>query len=261
MSDLSHRSAKVTPTASGVPASAKRIALFHSAINLGDTMVNFVNPAKQAMNLIRKIGDEVSQSGQPIAHFAISDEFTIQLMDELIENGIIKVQRRGWSSEQKLYFNVNLTLEGWDQFEQERRGKFKGNYGFIAMQFNDSKLDSFVLNTIKPAIKNEFGFDLVDMRDTARAGVIDNNMRVEIRDADFVIADLTHDNHGAYWESGYAEGLGKPVIYICEQTKFDRDGTHFDTNHCTTITWSENDPDGFVRELIATIRRSLPRSL
>ena len=90
-----------------------------------------------------------------------------------------------------------------------------------------------------------------------RAGVIDNIMRIQIRDSAFVIADLTHDNYGAYWEAGYAEGLGKPVIYICEKTKFDEKKTHFDTNHCTTILWSEDDPEGFGKELIATLRRSL----
>ena len=95
------------------------------------------------------------------------------------------------------------------------------------------------------------------MRDVARAGVIDNIMRTQIRDSAFVIADLTHDNPGAYWEAGYAEGLGKPVIYICEKSKFDNESTHFDTNHCTTVPWSKDDPEGFRKELIATLRRSL----
>ena len=97
----------------------------------------------------------------------------------------------------------------------------------------------------------------MDMRNVARAGVIDNIMRTQIRDSAFVIADLTDDNLGAYWEAGYAEGLGKPVIYICEKAKFDEDSTHFDTNHCTTVFWSKDDPDQFCRELIATLRRSL----
>ena len=82
-------------------------------------------------------------------------------------------------------------------------------------------------------------------------------MRVTIRDAKFIIADLTHDNNGAYWEAGYAEGLGKPVIYICEQSKFEEDETHFDVNHCTTVKWSVRAPDGFRNELIAVLRRSL----
>ncbi len=126
----------------------------------------------------------------------------------------------------------------------------------MAMKFNDPELDSFVNDTVKPATK-EIGYDLVDMRDVARAGVIDNIMRTQIRDSAFVIVDLTHDNSGAYWEAGYAEGLGKLVVYICEKTKFEEASTHFDTNHCTTVPWSSDDPEGFRRELIATLRRSL----
>ena len=61
---------------------------------------------------------------------------------------------------------------------------------------------------------------------------------------------------GSYWEAGYAEGLGKPVIYICEKAKFDEVKTHFDTNHSTTVPWSEGKGDEFKRELIATLRRA-----
>ena len=93
--------------------------------------------------------------------------------------------------------------------------------------------------------------------DEPRAGLIDDRLRVAIQASDFVIADLTHDNLGAYWEAGYAEGLGKPVIYTCESTRFEANKTHFDTNHCTTVTWAEADADGFVENLIATLRRSL----
>src|SRR3546814_372746 len=95
------------------------------------------------------------------------------------------------------------------------------------------------------------------MRNVARAGIIDNIMRSQIRDAAFVIVDLTHDNSGAYWEAGYAEGLGKPVIYICEKAKFDKAKTHFDTNHCTTVVWTREKGEEFRAELIATLRRSL----
>ena len=82
-------------------------------------------------------------------------------------------------------------------------------------------------------------------------------MRTEIRDSAFVIADLTHDNAGAYWEAGFAEGLGKPVLYICEQRKFEEFKTHFDTNHSTTIPWDDAEPERFRRDLQATLRRTL----
>lgn len=131
------------------------------------------------------------------------------------------------------------------------------------MQFDEPDLDSFVQDVVKPAVKESTDYDLVDMRDVGKAGIIDNIMRVQIRDAKFVIADLTHDNNDAYWEAGYAEGLGKPVIYICEKEKFEsNDGTHFDTNHCTTVFWSKSrdNDEGFRQELTATLRRSLDES-
>lgn len=223
-------------------------------------MADFVNPAKQAMDLIREIGDKVSQSKQPIEQLQYSDRFTEQLIDELIDHGIVKVDNKSSFFGGVIYLGVNLTLNGWKQFNREKLGLFKGGYGFIAMQFSDPELDPFISNIVKPKIKDEFGYDLVDMRDVRQAGVIDNIMRVQIRDADFVIVDLTHDNHGAYWEAGYVEGLGKPVVYICERTKFMNEVSHFDTNHCTTITWSKDDPEGFIHELISTLRRSLDSS-
>ena len=223
-------------------------------------MNNFVSPAIQAMNLIRDIGDVVSHTGEPIRQYPGGDEFSVQLIDELVDSGIVKVKNDVRAFEGTAFLGVNLTLEGWERYEREKRGEFEGNYGFIAMQFDDPVLDSFVRDVVKPAVKSEIGYDLFDLRDVAQAGVIDDIMRIQIRDSAFVIADLTHDNHGAYWEAGYAEGLGKPVVYICERTKFNEKGTHFDANHCTTVLWSEDDQEGFGKDLVATLRRSLDHS-
>jgi nucleoside 2-deoxyribosyltransferase len=125
------------------------------------------------------------------------------------------------------------------------------------MKFGDSMLDAFVKSALKPVVEKSTGYKVIDLREVSRAGVIDNILRMQIRDSAFVLVDLTHDNSGAYWEAGYAEGLGKPVIYLCEQSKFDAAKTHFDTNHCTTVLWSQDKPDEFGEQLIATLRRSL----
>ena len=42
-------------------------------------------------------------------------------------------------------------------------------------------------------------------------------MLVEIRRARFLLAELTGDNSGVYWEAGYATGLGRPVFYTCQK--------------------------------------------
>ena len=155
--------------------------------------------------------------------------------------------------------SISRSMDG-NNTSRKSGGSVEGTYGFIAMQFNESDLDDFVQNVVKPTVKTATGYDLVDMRDVPTAGVIDNIMRMRIREARFVIADLTHDNNGAYWEAGYAEGLGKPVIYICEQKKFSKKKSHFDTNHCTTVPWSRADVERFQLELAATLRQSLDLS-
>ena len=230
-----------------------------------ETTNDFISPELQALNLMRYIGDEVSKSGAPIRRFYCRTEYTLigvtspqfaeQLVKELRERGIITT--RTPDTGRYRFHDINLTLAGWKQYESEKHGQFDGNYGFLAMEFNNADLDNFVGEVLKPAVKEETGHKLLDMRDVGRAGIIDNIMRDQIRDAKFVIVDLTHDNHSAYWEAGYAEGLGKPVIYICAKKKFDSDGTHFDTNHCTTVLWSRDDDEGFRQELTATLRRSL----
>ena len=223
------------------------------------------SPAQQSMNLIRYIGDQVTESGKAIKRLRLfsesigapSDELADQILDELAERRLVRVGSTASAGGGKYFLNVTLSLPGWERYEEEKRGHFKGNHGFIAMKFDDPILDPFVRDIVKPAVKEGTGYTLADMRDVGRAGVIDNIMRTEIRDSAFVIVDLTHDNHGAYWEAGYAEGLGKPVVYICERKKFEDKPPHFDTHHCTTVRWCREEPDRFCQELIATLRRSL----
>ena len=124
------------------------------------------------------------------------------------------------------------------------------------MQFRDPALDALLENAVKPIVREAIGYEVVSMLNIARAGIIDNIMREKIRDAAFVLADLTHDNFGAYWEAGYAEGLGKPVVYLCERRKFDSVKTHFDVNHCTTVMWTGHNHEDFGKELVAPLRRS-----
>ena len=218
-------------------------------------------PATQTANLIALIGDSVVEHGEGLVldiktHVPVVGTFDhtmlYNLIQQLIDRRIVQSIGREEAGPR-----LNLTLKGWERYDARKRGRFAGRYGFVAMKFNEPDLDSLIHETVKPAVQEKLNYDLVDMRYVPRAGVIDNLMRTQLRDAAFVLADLTHDNYGAYWEAGYAEGLGKPVIYLCEKAKFEKQKTHFDTNHCTTVLWSSDDLDSFVQQLIATLRNSL----
>jgi len=223
------------------------------------------SPGQLATNVIRIVGDHVARVFDTIdalpAAFqarvgAPNRRYADKIVNELVHRGLLSGIDAGTLQHPDEVIDIDLTLAGWEVFEAERKGKIASSFGFIALKFGDSILDPLLADHVKPKLA-EMGYPLVDLRDVSRAGVIDNLLRAQIRDSAFIIVDLTHDNLGAYWEAGYAEGLGKPVIYICERSKFEEKKTHFDTNHCTTVTWATDDPDDFVAELGATIRRSL----
>jgi len=155
------------------------------------------------------------------------------------------------------YAEVELTINGWDKFEEIRVKSEKSKIGFMAMKFGQSPLTEIFENYFKPACI-QTGFALTTIIDKPPAGLIDNRLRVEIRNAKFLVADLSHRNEGAYWEAGFAEGLGKPVIYTCDIEIFEKEKTHFDTNHHHTIRWSASDPAKGAQELKDTIRATLP---
>jgi len=232
---------------------------------VADGKIGLPTPAKAALSILRYIGDKVQETGEKLdglpAEFpaeigTTSRQTAIEIIGQLESRGLISCHDANTLNQYDV-IDIDLTLEGWELYQSEQSGKQSAGYGFLAMKFNDEQLENLTQNHLKPAVL-ELGFPLVDMRDVAEPGLIDNIMRMRIRDANFVIVDLTHDNSGAYWEAGFAEGLGKPVLYICEEQKFSEKQTHFDTNHCTTVMWSSNDPDSFCKELIATLRRAMP---
>ena len=77
-------------------------------------MNNFTNPAVQAMNLIRYIGDLVSQSGTPISQLSATDlqsvigspsrEFVEQLVEELHEMGVIRMAEPMKTNQGTIFF-------------------------------------------------------------------------------------------------------------------------------------------------------------
>ncbi len=149
-----------------------------------------------------------------------------------------------------------LTFNGWAKYQELKKGKASGNKAFMAMPYGNTKLD-LVYAAFKMALKAA-GFTLTRLDERPKAGLIDNRLRVEIQTSRFLVVDLTKDNSGAYWEGGFAEGLGKPVFYSCEKSYFDKKATHFDANHLYTVLWEFEKLDNAAAELKNAIRATLP---
>jgi len=226
------------------------------------------SPVEQADNVIRWLGENCENTDargqevglQPATHMSIMGATTPNefqwVLWHLLDTGIVQ-GRKSETIGAKGEARVTLSFDGWEHYEQLKRGATTSRKAFMAMQYGDEPLDKIVEEVFKPAVR-ETGFDLVRVDDTQPAGLIDDRLRLEIQTSRFLIADLTHENRGAYWEAGYAEGLGKPVIYTCEKNKFDELKTHFDTNHHLTIPWDAVNPQEAGEKLKATIRVTLP---
>jgi hypothetical protein len=224
-------------------------------------------PQEQLENLILWLGEAQPNMGA-----------TIQAEDDAIAAvGVVDVSSLGFLAGQAIdakllkgissevmdgvwrIHSLQLTLAGWQLFENLRRGKSTGRVAFMAMAFGDNELDRIYKDHFKAGV-DDTGFDLKRLDEGQPAGLIDDRLRVEIRQCRFLIADLTHQNRGAYWEAGFAEGLGKPVIYTCRKDVFEdkTKGTHFDTNHHLTVPWELDKIGDAVERLKATIRATLP---
>jgi hypothetical protein len=116
-----------------------------------------------------------------------------------------------WFSEN---YGNPVNMAGWQRYETPKHAQVESRAAFMAMQFGDAEFNRVVNDCVKLAVEAT-GFELRLLTDGQPAGLIDDRLRVTSRTARFVIADLTHANNGAYWEAGFAEGLGRPVIYTC----------------------------------------------
>lgn len=122
---------------------------------------------------------------------------------------------------------------------------------FVAMSFVPEMKE--VREEIKSAII-ECGFTPRIMDEIEHNHQIVPEMLYEIRQSRFVIAELTGHNNGAYYEAGYALGLGKEVIHMCDKSQFGKDG-HFDVKQVNTVLWEGKDEikDKLVKRIKATI--------
>jgi hypothetical protein len=217
-----------------------------------------LKPNEQANNLLLWVGDNV---GKPDGLASESPSNLISMIGAIDESNVLYVldylKQQGYITHN--IAEIQMTFKGWERYDELKKLTKDSKLVFMAMQYGNSVLDKIFNDAIKVAVAMT-GFEIRKLDEVKRPGLIDDKLRIEIRRSKFLIADLTDDNNGAYWEAGYAEGLGMPVIYICEEDKFKEKKTHFDTNHHLTIQWKD-DPDSlnkFAEELKATIREAFP---
>lgn len=133
---------------------------------------------------------------------------------------------------------IRLTYEGLAKVIDISESGAQSNRCLIAMSFSDTQKET--RNAIRLAVKNcEYESILIDEQHIDSDVTINDALIAEIKKSKFVVADFTMHKHGVYFEAGFALGLRKPVIYLCQKKDFKK--THFDTNHYPHIIYESLD--------------------
>lgn len=121
----------------------------------------------------------------------------------------------------------------------------KRNQVFVAMMFSD-EIDYIYEAAYKPAIQ-EHNFSAMRIDKKTFTGSIINEITDEISDSVALIADLTGNRGGVYYEAGIARGLqlcNHPIklILTCDREFFQTEKVHFDVSGDNIILY-DNEKD------------------
>jgi len=178
----------------------------------------------------------------PIAFSKNRNEFQFILM-RLVEIGYLHIYEK---------VNFRITIEGWKYLVEKRKEKRDSSQAFVAMNFN-SEFDSLYDEGMKKALE-ETGYKSIRVDREHHNEKIDDYIVAEIRKSGLLVADVTGNRSGVYFEAGFAMGLGIPVIWTCREDFIDE--VHFDTRQYNHILWSTLEE--LKQKLIERIEATLP---
>lgn len=147
---------------------------------------------------------------------------------------------------------LSITPEGWAYIESLKDINPDSQIGFIAMWFDSSMDEASAI--IHEAIRKA-GYEPLRIDNKEHNKNINDEIIATIRQSKFVVADFTGQRDGVYYESGYANGLGLEVIWLCEESDFDN--VHFDANHNNFIIWNRTDYPALEKKLTDRIIATL----
>lgn len=240
--------------------------------------MQFPTPVEQINNFILVLGNETKTAGKYITISNNQPDIYYKVLVKtycLDDNNLIFLLNSAKNFDlisSLTNYSHSLTLKGWEKYEELKKEKQNSKKAFMAMQFSNEDLTKFFKEFIQPEIKKT-GFDIFRLDDKPEHGLIDDRLRVEIRNSRFLIVDLTDQNNGAYWEAGYAEALGKKVFYICNKKAFNENKeamkiddkikslVHFDTEHQQIYFWDNDNNEKFLDDLKYSIRLAFPDAI
>ena len=167
------------------------------------------------------------------------------------------LEERGWGTVRQTSTSIeaHILVGGYERIDELRAKQIASSQGFVAMWF-DPAVDDAWESGIRLGIIDA-GYSPLRIDKKHHNNRIDDEMIAEIRRSRFLVADFTHGEGGArggvYYEAGFAQGLGLPVIFTVREDLLN--AVHFDTRQYPHIVWKT--PDDLRAKLAARISATI----
>ena len=178
--------------------------------------------------------DVVDRLDYPLAWARNEKEFSY-LLRSLIERDLIRRTDGPADLSDSFAYEFEITANGWDFLEEHERPSVITDQAFVAMSFS-SDLKPAWESGIKPALKKA-GYRPYRVDAEPHIDRIDTKIITEIKNSRFLVADVTKQRPGVYFEAGYALGVGLPVFWCVRSD--DLKNVHFDTRQYNHIIWED----------------------
>lgn len=215
---------------SGIPIEINDVmnaAALPVADRLGRILLNYakLNPKVGASFKV------IPRRDYPLARAEESTEFDF-LLKQLAASDLIREVGSDIDSDASVY---QITVPGWNRIADLQRGSVqKPNQAFVAMAFDPSLMDVRT-HGLKAGIVDA-GYKPLLIDEKEHNNDIHDEILSEIRKSHFVVADFTLQRPNVYFEAGFAEALGLPVIYTCREDDITK--AHFDIRQRNHIVWT-----------------------
>ncbi len=169
----------------------------------------------------------------PLAWATGEDEFRY-LLRALMERGLIRRTDGPADLKDSFAFKFEITAAGWTFLDERARPSVISDQVFVAMCFASELKPAWEIGIRPPLAKSGFRPYRVDAE--PHIDRIDTRIVTEIKNSRFLVADVTMQRAGVYFEAGYALGIGIPVFWCVRYD--DLLNVHFDTRQYNHIVWN-----------------------
>lgn len=223
------------------------INVFHLLLDYPQN--NFERIEKTLLNLsilYPKVGATIHSENKTLFRVLYCESFIKNSSSEIIDT-LLLLKEVGYLRQGDTSTSFKISADGWKRLSEISQKD--SNQGFIAIDFSMMDIAVIIQNAVHIC-----GYQDKIMNQHEHNKQIMPELLFQIRQSKFLIADLSNNNAGVYYEAGYAEGLGKEVIVCCK--KKPEIDIHFDLKQKNTIFYT-NEKNNLLFQLVRRIEATI----